>query len=445
MTTVRIGCGSSYAEDRVEPAVALARRGGLDYLCCDCLAERTLAQAQLRRRADPSAGYDLRLERLVREVVVTCLEEGTRFVANMGAANPAGAGERTVELLREAGARGARVAVVGGDDVAALLASGGVEGPSGGPLRLPDGEVVSATAYLGATPLVEALEKGADVVVTGRVADASLFLAPLLHAHAWSPTDWDLVAAGLVVGHLLECGTYLTGGNWHDPPARVVPRLDDLSLPYADVEADGTAVLGKLEGSGGVLSVDTCKAQLLYEVGDPCRYFSPDAVLDVSGVCLEAVEEGRVRVRGARGAPPVSTLKVLVGVLEGWLGEGEASFGGLGALARARASAELVRARVEEQGLGPEDVRAEVIGADALFGPAAPTPACEPLDVRLRVAVRARQREEVERALAAVDHLYMHGPAGAGGVRRSVRPVLGMTEARVRRDLVEPWVELEVV
>jgi hypothetical protein len=429
----------------VEPAVSLARRGRLDYLCCDCLAERTLAQAQLRRRADPSAGYDLRLERLVREVVTACLEEGTRVVANMGAANPTSAGERTVALLREAGAHGARVAVVGGDDVAALLAAACLEGPSGGPLELPEGEVVSATAYLGAAPVVEALEKGADVVVTGRVADASLFLAPLLYAHAWSPEDWDRVAAGLLVGHLLECGTYLTGGNWHDPPRRVVPRLADLSFPFADVEADGSAVLSKLEGSGGVLSVETCKAQLLYEVGDPRRYLAPDAVLDMSEVRLEGAGEGRVVVRGARGAPPVSTLKVLVGVLEGWLGEGEASFGGLGALERARASADLVRLRAEAEGIASEDLRAEVIGVDALFGPAAPPLACEPVDVRLRVALRSRDREAVERALAAVDHLYMHGPAGAGGVRRSIRPILGMTEARVRRDLVSTQVDLEVV
>ncbi|MDA8273917.1 MAG: DUF1446 domain-containing protein [Actinomycetota bacterium] len=431
MTAVRIGCGSSYAEDRVEPAAALVEHGELDVLSLDCLAERTLTHAQLRRLADPSTGYDLRLDRLVAEVVTRCLDHGTRFVANLGAANPVGAAERTCELLARLGRSGARVAVVTGDDVLDRLGT------------FDDGShatAVSANAYLGAAPIVEALERGADVVIGGRIADASLFLGPLAHAHGWGSDAWDVLAAGQTVGHLLECGTYLTGGNWHDPPVRTVARPWDLGMPFADVEADGTAVLSKLSGTGGLLTVDTCKAQLTYEIGDPSAYLTPDVVVDLTGVRLEQVGPDRVRVSGAAGRPAPATLKVLVGSSEGHLGEAEVSFAGLGAAERAQAAAELVRCRLEQSGVVPDELRVDRVGVDASYGPATPPPAVEPFEVRLRVAARSGDRSTVDQVLAEVDALYMYGPAGAGGVRRDVRPVLGLDTCFVPRDEVHPTV-----
>lgn len=435
MTTVRIGCGSSYAEDRIEPAVALVEHGELDVLSLDCLAERTLTHAQLRRLADPRSGYDLRLDRLVTEVITRCLDRGTRFVANMGAANPVGAAERTCELLAGLGCRGAKVAVVTGDDVLDRLDT------------FDDGahsSAVSANAYLGAVPIVEALDQGADVVIGGRIADASLFLGPLAHAHRWRSDAWDLLAAGQTIGHLLECGTYLTGGNWHDPPLRTVARPWDLGMPFADVEADGTAVLSKLPGTGGLLTVQTCKAQLAYEIGDPSAYLTPDVVVDMTGVTLEQVARDQVRVSGAAGRPAPATLKVLVGSPEGYHGEGEVSFAGLGAVDRADAAAELVLHRVEDGGLVADELRIDRIGMDAAYGPATP-PSGEPFEVRLRVAVRSGDRSIVEQVLAEVDALYMYGPAGAGGVRRSVRPILGLDTLLVPRDEIRPTVSMQEV
>ncbi|MHB1810205.1 MAG: acyclic terpene utilization AtuA family protein [Solirubrobacteraceae bacterium] len=441
--SIRIGIGSASSEDRIEPAAELVEEGRLDYLALDCLAERTLAFAQLRRLADPSAGYDERLERIVEELAIPCLSRGTRLIANMGAANPAGAAARTRELLAEHGRGGARVAAIVGDDALELIrARDPIVVETGRPVSELESEVVSANAYIGSDGIVEALRRGADVVIGGRIADPSLCLAPAICAHGWSAGDLDARAGGLVVGHLLECGTYLTGANWVDPPYREVPDLWSIGLPYADVFADGTAIVGKLDGTGGAVSVENCKGELIYEIGDPSAYLTPDLVVDVTQVAFEQVGPDRVRMRGARGKPATGLLKVLIGCLEGHVAEGEVSFGGPGALRRAKLCAEVVKQRLERAQLDVREMRVDYIGLDSVFGPASPAPAAEPWEVRLRIAARVSDEATAERVREELT-LTWFGPSGAGGVRTSVREILGMCSALVPRELVP--VEVQVL
>ena len=442
-SSVRLGIGSASAEDRIEPAIELVERAELDFLCLDCLAERTLAHAQLRKLADPQAGYDLRLEELVREVVTRCLARGITFVANMGAANPEAAALRTRAILAELGLSGVKVASVGGDDVLALVrATDPVTLESGRPASELPGEIVSANAYIGGGGIAEALAAGAQVVLGGRIADPSLFLAPAAFAHGWADDDWDRRAGGLLAGHMLECGTYLTGANWVDPPYRRVPDLWNLGLPFADVAADGTSVISKLPGTGGAVAVDNCKSELIYEIGDPANYLTPDLVLDMTQIEFEQLGEDRVRAHGARGKPPTDSLKVLIGCLEGYVAEGEVSFGGPGALQRAQLCAEVVEEGLAHAGIEPQETRVDFIGVDSVFGPATPARREDPWEVRLRIAARTPDEAAAARIRQALT-LTWFGPAGAGGVRTAVRQVLGMHSALVPRADVP--VEVEIV
>jgi len=360
----------------------------------------------------------------------------------MGAANPSAGAERTRSLLRIAGVPGVKVAAITGDDVLDVVrAKDPIVRETGRPLSDMPGELVSANAYLGARPIVEALEAGADVVIGGRIADPSLFLGPAAFVHGWAADDWDLLAGGQVVGHLLECGTYLTGANWVDPPYRTVPDLWNLGQPFADVAADGTAVISKLAGTGGAVSVENTKAELIYELGDPANYLTPDVVVDVTQVEFDQVGPDRVGVRGARGKPRTDTAKVLVGFLEGWMGEGEISFGGPGALARAELCADTVMKRLAHDGVSPDDMRIDYIGVDSVFGPATPRRPEDPWEVRLRIAARSYDRAVAERVAQEMDYMYF-GPSGAGGVRKSVKQVLGLSSVLLRWDDISVNVEV---
>jgi hypothetical protein len=441
-TSIRIGIGSASSEDRIEPAIKLVEEAELDFLALDCLAERTLAFAQLRKLADPNAGYDLRLDRIVEELVLPCLRRGTRLIANMGAANPAAAAARARELLADYGRRGVKLAAIVGDDVLDLVRDrDSTVTETGKPVSELPGDVVSANAYIGAEGIVEALEQGADIVIGGRIADPSLCLAPAAWSHGWEQDDWDARAGGQVVGHLLECGTYLTGANWVDPPYREVPDLWNLGLPFAEVLADGTAVVRKLDDTGGAVSVENCKGELVYEIGDPSQYITPDLVVDVTGVGFERLGPDRVRVSGARGKPPTDRLKVLIGCLEGYVAEGEVSFGGPGALGRAELCAEVVKQRLGHTGLDFTEMRVDYIGLDSVFGPASPARPADPWEVRLRIAARVEDEATAERLQQELT-LTWFGPAGAGGVRTSVRQILGMYSALVPRELIPVEVQI---
>jgi hypothetical protein len=437
---VRFGEGAGYSGAWLDPAIELARYGRLDYLSFECLAERTIALAQLARLVDPEGGYDPFLERRIEAVLGPCRVAGTRVLTNAGAANPRAAGRKVVEVARRLGLGGVRVAVVTGDDVLASLDRSLALAETGQTLAELGDAVVSANAYLGADPLAAALERGAHVVIAGRIADPSLALAALRHAFGWAADDWPRLGAGTVVGHLTECGPQVTGGYFADPGRIDVPNLGRIGYPIAEVRADGSATISKLPGTGGAITVACCTEQLLYEVGDPRAYLTPDVAADFSGVELESDGEDRVRVRGATGRPRPTTLKVAVGYRDGFVGEGQISYGGAGCVARARQAAEAVRVRLETVGLCPHELRADLIGLDSLFG--RPPAGYEPPEVRLRVAARTSTRGEAEAIGREVEALWVAGPYGGGGAARSTREIIAVGSVYVDRDLARPEIDL---
>ncbi len=438
---IRVGAGAGYSGDRIEPAVELAEKGRLDYLVFECLAERTIALAQLQKAKDPDAGYDPLLGERMHAVLGACRARGTRIVTNAGAANPRAAAHRVLDIARSLGLAGTRIAVVTGDDVLALLQREVRGAEAGGDVlaRLA-GRVISANAYIGMAPIVEALAGGADVVITGRAADPSLFLAPLVHAFSWPSADWTLLGQGTLVGHLLECAGQVTGGYFADPGVKDVPGLARLGFPLAEVAADGSAVITKVEGSGGRVSEATCKEQLLYEIHDPARYATPDVVADFTGVTFAELGPDRVTARGAAGRTRPEQLKVAVGYRDGFVGEGQISYAGPGALARARLALEVVGERLLLTGARCHELRFELVGVDALHG-ARLSVGPEPYEVRARVAGRADTAAEAARIGREVEALYTKGPAGGGGATQSVREVIGVATLFLPRDEVVTRVE----
>lgn len=440
-TTVRLGAGAGFAGDRIDPAVDLARRGGLDFLIFECLGERTVAAAHARRLSDPSTGYDPLLAARLRAVLPHTHRGGTRVVTNSGAANPEAAGELAARVAAELGVP-SRIAVVGGDDVLDIVRRvDPVVWETDAPLSACPEELISANAYLGAAPVVEALEQGADVIVTGRLADPALFLGPLVHTYGWDADDWELLGAGTAVGHLLECAGQLTGGYFADPGTKPVPDLARLGFPFADVAADGTAELRKLADTGGRLDTRTCAEQLLYEVDDPTAYLTPDVVADFSEVTFTGAGENRVRVSGASGRPRPDQLKVSLGFRGGWLGEGQISYAGPRALDRARLAADVVRERlVRVHGVDESAIRVEYIGAGAAFRGLVVDP--QPFEVRLRVSARVPEPDQAEVIGWEVESLYTNGPAAGGGVTRTTRETVVVRSCLLPRQLVTPFVHL---
>lgn len=442
MRTVRLGAGAGYAGDRIEPAVELAERGDLDYLVFECLAERTIALAQQAKLRDSEGGYDPLLEARLRAVLGPCRARGIRIVTNMGAANPVAAARKAGALAREMGLAGLRIAAVTGDDLLDAVRAGAfVLEESGEPVAGLGNRVVSANAYLGAAPIVAALADRADVVITGRVGDPALFLAPLVHAFGWAMDDWERLGRGTLAGHLLECAGQITGGYFADPGCKDVPDLARLGFPIGIVAEDGTVEITKVAGSGGRISLATCKEQLLYEVHDPARYIQPDVVGDFSEVEMEQVGPDRVRVRGATGAPATGLLKVSVGYVDSYIGEGQISYAGPGALARGRLALSVVRERLALTGVATTELRCDLIGVDALHG-AALSGEREPYEVRLRVAGRTETHAEAVRIGNEVETLYTNGPAGGGGAWKSAREVVAVQSVLVPAALARPRVHV---
>jgi hypothetical protein len=438
MDPYRIGSGAGYAGDRIDPAQALAEHGRLHALVFECLAERTIALAQLRRSRDPAAGYDPLLQERLRAVLPACVRQRTTIVSNMGAANPLAAGAAALAVARELGLPRLTVAVVTGDDVLPWVRRHNpvlMDALPGGPACAADlgDRLLSANAYLGADALLPALATGADVVLTGRVADPALFLAPLMHHHGWSADDWPRLGRGVLVGHLLECAGQVSGGYIADPGRLDIPGLADLGFPLAEVQADGTAVITKLPGTGCCVTRLTCTAQLLYEIEDPTRYLQPDVVADFSQVQLHDLGADRVQVRGGHGHPQPDELKATLGYRDGFIGEGQISYAGPGAVARGRLALQLLQHRLNRLGWAGLDHRADLIGVDAMHGPGLGADRV-PYEVRVRLAVRCATQAQAERVGQEVEALYLNGPAAGGGVTQSVREVIAVASALVPRD-----------
>ena len=442
MRTIRIGSGAGYSGDRIEPAVELAEKGEIQYLVFECLGERTVALAQQARMKNPESGYDPLLEERMRAVLPVCAARGIKIVTNMGAANPVAAARKTAEIARSLGLSSLRIAAILGDDVLDACKQRDLAIMEfDGTIRQFGNRLLSANAYLGAEPMAEALASGADVVITGRASDPALFLAPMIHAFGWALDDWNLLGQGTVAGHLLECAGQITGGYFADPPYKNIPDLARLGFPIGEVGEDGSLVITKVAGSGGAVTAQTCKEQLLYEVHDPTRYLQPDVTADFSQVRVEQIGTDRVRISGGRGSRRTGTLKVSVGYLDSFIGEGQISYAGPGALARGRLALDIVRERLKLTGVAASELRFELIGVDSLHGAEVSAHASEPYEVRVRVAGRTENLREAVRIGNEVETLYTNGPAAGGGAFKSARDVIAVASVLLPRELATPRVQ----
>jgi hypothetical protein len=443
LSAFRIGTGAGFSSDRLDPAVDLVERGKLDAVVLECLGERTVAFAHRDRMADPKRGYNSLLERRMRALLPACRKAGTVMITNMGAANPRAAAERTLAIARELGLKGLKVACIEGDDVSALVPPDQPFMDEPGTLADIDMPVVGMNAYLGADAIIAALAAGADVMIGGRLADPSMFLAPLAYRFGWDATDMARMGAGTLVGHLLECGMQVTGGYFADPGVKDVGNLAQCGYPIAEVQADGSAIITKLDGSGGCVTPATVKEQLLYEVHDPARYLTPDVTADFSRVDVRPAGADRVKVSNAGGTARPATLKVTVGFDGGFQGEAGVSYAGPAAQQRGQLAAEIMAERMARVHGITSDLRIDLIGVSSLFTTAGLL-ATEAQDVRLHVALRARKKEDAETMLWEVESLLCCGPAGGGGYRGAITPCVMTKSVLIPRERVKPSVQVMV-
>ena len=448
--SIRIGAGQGFYGDSAEGAVEVACSGDVRYICFDALAELTMAILLKDRFRDSAGGFARDLPRFMEALLPVCREQGIRLITNAGGLNPTGAAAAVARVASQLGMDDLRVATVVGDDLMPRLDELRAEGAelrnmnTGAELEDVRASIIMANAYLGARPLVEALAGGADVVVTGRVADASLFVAPMVHELGWAWDDWDRLAAGVVLGHLMECSGQATGGNFSGDWWNV-DNLDSIGYPVCEMSADGTALLTKPPGTGGRVSVDTVKEQLLYEVLDPRSYANPDVVADFTTVRLRDVEPDVVEVSGVRGRERTPTLKAILGYLDGFAGTVALGYSWPDAEAKARRSAELVQRIAQSNGLRPTETVVEVIGVDSIHGPAA-QPDPEVNEVVLRVSCRFETEREAKLFPRLMTKLGLNGPPfiGGGGTPSGARGLLGVWPSLIARETVEPQVEVDV-
>lgn len=447
---MHIGNAAGFSVDRMDVggpvADSLIASGKPAALFYETLAERTLAIAQRERRANPEKGYTPDLAGFVGPVLKRCVESGVPIIGNFGAANPMGAAKRLHALAKTQGISGLRVAVVDGDDLRENIR--GLQTQQWGeekPLDLANTEILAANVYMGSQPIADALDQDPHVVVTGRVTDSALTLGPLRQHFGWAADDWDKMAAGVLAGHLLECGSQITGGYHADPGRKNVSGLAEVGFPIAEVEEDGSLVITKPVGSGGVVNTRTVKEQILYELDDPGNYLTPDVTLDITDVEVEQIGPDRVRVSGARGKPAPDTWKVTISVDGGWLGEGEISYAGPNALARAKLAAQTMRERIDVLGLDC-DLRTDLIGTvsihDGDTGELTQSYEGEPQEVRMRAAANAHDEATAALVAREVESLYCDGPAGGGGVRRSTTWRVKTGSVLVPRKDVQPRVTM---
>ncbi len=427
----RVGNCAGFSGDRVDapgPVVdTLIELGGPSAVFFEVLGERTVALAQLEKRRDPERGYEPMLERLLEPILKRCAEHGIAIIGNFGAANPPGAAKVIARLAQRLGLPELRIGVVHGDDVRERIDLSRLDVyEADAMLDTGTGEIVSANAYLSARPIVDALRAGAQVVVTGRTGDPSLALAPLIHHFGWAFDDWARIAVGSAAGHLLECGSQVTGGYYYDPGFKDIPDPANIGFPIAEVSADGRLVITKAARTGGVVNAQVVKEQLLYEIHDPAFYITPDVTLDFSQVTVNEIGTDRVEIRGVRGLPAPDKIKATVCFDGGWLGEGEISYAGPNCLARARAAADVLLERLRLRKLDVQP-RVDLIGVTSVHGGDSGAgwrafDGAEPNDIRVRLAVSSRTQDDADQASREVLALYCCGPAGGGGVRWRTTP-----------------------
>jgi hypothetical protein len=451
---IRVAAGQGFWGDWLEAPVRQVQGGPIDYLMMDYLAEVTMSIMQKQKSRDPKAGYARDFVPLMERILPDLVGKRIRVTSNAGGVNPRGCAEAVLEVARRLELRGkVRVGLVSGDDILdrldELIAKGHVlsDMETGRPLTDIRDRVLSANAYLGMAPIVQALKGGADIVVTGRVTDTGLTLGPIFHEFGWSPDDWDKVAAGTVAGHIIECGAQASGGNllrgW-----RSVKGLANPGFPIVEAVSDGTFVVTKHANTGGVVSVASVTEQLVYEMGDPKSYITPDGIADFTTIQLAQAGRDRVRVTGVRGRPRTPMLKVSVAYFYGYKAIGTLVYAWPEAYEKARAADRVLRQRLADLGLEFEQILTEFVGVDATHGKLGGSPDPELPEVQLRVGVRARERGPVERFTREVAPLVLTGPpsvTGFAGGRPAVEEVVAYWPALIDRREIEPHVRVDIL
>lgn len=443
MKKVRVGSGAGYGGDRIEPAVDIMTHGNLDYIIFECLAERTISLAQLEKLKDKNKGYNELLEYRMEKIIPLCVEKKVKVITNMGAANPLAAAEVIKRIAEEKDIKNLKIAAVIGDDVFSEIKSYMdyeiIE--TGEKIESIKDKIISANAYIGVKGIIEALENNADIIITGRVADPALVLAPLIYEFGWKEDDYDKLAKGIVAGHLLECGAQVCGGYYADPGYKDVPDLWNIGFPIADIYEDGEINLSKLEKSGGLISTETCKEQLIYEIHDPKNYLTPDVIADFSEISVENMGKDRVSIKGAKGKKKTGFLKTSVGYKDCYIGEGEISYGGSGAYERAKLAGEVIKKRLEYINLPIEELRIDFIGVNSLFkdkiSDSISNFRSDYTEVRLRVAARTKTKEDAKIIGNEVEALYTNGPAAGGGVRKYVREIISIASILIPEESIK--------
>ncbi|MBK6495232.1 MAG: DUF1446 domain-containing protein [Gemmatimonadetes bacterium] len=452
--TVRIAAGQGFWGDWLEAPVRQVEGGAIDYLVLDYLAEVTMSILQKQRSRDPGAGYARDFVTQMERILPTIATNGVRVISNAGGVNPRACAAAVRAAADKLGVGDkVKIALVTGDDLLdeldALTAAGEPFSnmDTGAPLSDVRSQVRSANAYLGMKSIVDALDQGATIVITGRVTDTGLTLGPLVHEFGWSYDDWDKVAAGTIAGHILECGAQSSGGNllrdW-----RKVKRLEDVGFPIAEVESDGTFVVTKHPGTGGVVNVASVTEQLVYEMGDPHNYITPDGIADFTSIRLDQVGKDRVRVSGITGSPRTPMLKVSVAYFYGYKAVGTLVYSWPEAYDKAKAADKILRKRLATLGLSFEQILTEYVGVDATHGKLAGEPRDDIAEVMLRVGVRGTDKAAVERFTREIAPLVLTGPpsvTGFAGGRPAVEEIVAYWPALVAREKIEPRVRVEML
>lgn len=433
---LRIGSGAGFSGDRFEPARHLIKYGDLDYLVLETLAERTISIAQLEKLNNPSKGYDPFLERRIKDLLPLIKKHNVRIITNMGAANPEEAAKKIIEISKQIKIP-CKVAVVIGDDVLDKIDLNGLDIENQRRL-LSYGTPISANAYLGVEALIPALKSDADIIITGRVADSSLFLAPQVYHYNWSLNDFQRLGQGTIIGHLLECAGQITGGYYSDMERKIVPGIERLGFPYAEIDSKGVAVISKVDGTGGIINSMTVKEQLLYEIHNPEEYVTPDVVADFSKVEIKEVGHNKVKVIGGNGRKKTDMLKVSVGYHNGYLGEAEISYGGANALKRAKMAGMIIEKRLKDI---IKNLKIDYIGISSLHYQEENIKET-PREIRLRVAGRHEKKQVANLICEEVEALYLNGPAAGGGVRKSIKESIRIVSTLMNRNKVESKVKL---
>ncbi|SHI28447.1 acyclic terpene utilization AtuA family protein [Clostridium intestinale] len=443
MKKVRVGSGAGYGGDRIEPAVDIMTYGNLDYIIFECLAERTISLAQLEKLKDKNKGYNELLEYRMEKIIPLCVEKKVKVITNMGAANPLAAAEVIKRIAEEKNIKNLKIAAVLGDDVFSEI-NGYMDYEiieTGEKIESIKDKIISANAYIGVKGIIEALENNADIIITGRVADPALVLAPLIYEFGWKEDEYDKLAKGIVAGHLLECGAQVCGGYYADPGYKDVPDLWNIGFPIADIYEDGEINLSKLEKSGGIISTETCKEQLIYEIHDPENYLTPDVIADFSEISVEDMGKDRVSIKGAKGKKKTGFLKTSVGYKDCYIGEGEISYGGSGAYERAKLAGDVIEKRLEYIKLPIEELRIDFIGVNSLFkdkiSDSISNFRSDYTEVRLRVAARTKTKEDAKIIGNEVEALYTNGPAAGGGVRKYVREIISIASILIPEESIK--------